>query len=128
MDIILKIIGVAFIGAVISIVLRKNSPEFSILITIATGLVIIYIIYDSLIYVVDSFNYIVSKTSVDSEILSVIIKICGIGIVSEYFCNIIEDAGEIAIAKKAQMATKVVIFVLTIPLIIKVVESVWSLF
>lgn len=128
MDIILKIIGVAFIGAVISIVLRKNSPEFSILITIATALVIIYIIYDSLIYAVDSFNYIVSKAPVDSEILSIIIKICGIGIVSEYFCNIIEDSGEVAIAKKAQMATKVVIFVLTIPLIIKVVESVWSLF
>jgi stage III sporulation protein AD len=128
MDIVIKIIGVAFIGAVISILLRKNSPEFSILVTVATSLVIIYLIYDSFLYVIDSFNYIVAKTSVDSEILAVVMKICGIGIVSEYFCNIIEDAGEVAIAKKAQMATKVVIFVMTIPLIIRVVESVWNLF
>jgi stage III sporulation protein AD len=128
MDSIYKIIGISITGAVIAVLLRKEKPEFAVLVSIATGLVVLWLVFDSLSYAVAAVNSLIVKTGADSGIIGITLKICGIGIVAEYFCGVIEDAGETAIAKKAEMAVKAVIFVMTLPLIINVVENIWSLF
>ena len=128
MEAVYKIIGISVIGTVIALILKKNNPEFAVLSSILTGLFIFYIIYDSLSYAVSSINSLISRAGVDSDIIGVVLKICGIGLVSEYFCNIISDAGETAIAKKAEMAAKIIILVMTIPIVIKVVEGIFAIF
>ena len=128
METVYKIIGISIAGAVISLMLKKNNPEFAVMTSILTGIFIFYLILDSLSYVITSINNLISETGIDSDIMAVVLKICGIGIVSEYFCNIISDAGEAAIAKKAEMAAKIIILVMTIPIAVKVVEGIFGLF
>ena len=128
MELIGKIVGVSILGATIAILLKKTNPEYALMASLATCLVVFYLCVDSLNYVISGVNYIISKSNADREIVGMIFKICGIGIVSEYFCNIIEDTGETAIAKKAQMATKIIIFAMTIPLVMRVVDNIWGLF
>jgi stage III sporulation protein AD len=128
MDSVYKIIGISITGAVIAVLLRKENPEFAVLVSIATGIAVLYLVFDSLRYAVAVVNLLVAKTGADSGIVGMVFKICGIGVVAEYFCGVIEDAGETAIAKKAEMAVKAIIFVMTLPLVIKVVENIWSLF
>ena len=128
METVYKIIGISLTGAVISLILKKNNPEFAVLTSILTGIFVFYLIYDSLSYVVSNINSLISNAGIDSDIIGIVLKICGIGIVSEYFCNIISDAGETAIAKKAAMATKIIILVMTIPIAVKVVEQIFGIF
>ena len=59
--------------------------------------------------------------------VELIFKIAAIGILSEYFCNIVEDSGETAIAKKMEFASKIIIFTFTLPLIAEIIESIWSI-
>jgi len=127
METVYKIIGISIIGTVISLTLKKNNPEFAIMTSILTGIFLIYLVYDSLSYVISSINDLISATGIDSDIIGIVLKICGIGIISEYFCSIISDAGETAIAKKAEMAAKIIILVMTIPIIIKVVEGIFDI-
>ena len=128
MEAVYKIIGLAAVGAVIAVILKKNNPEFAVMTSILTGICIFYIVSDSLSYVIESINYMVSEAGIDSDIIGLVLKICGIGIVSEYFCSIIADTGEAALAKKAELATKIIIFGMTIPIAVKVIENVFAIF
>lgn len=128
MEALSKIMGIAFVGAVLAVVLKEKTPQFSMAVSLATGIVIFMLIADTLKEAVDTLSQMISQTGLDTGIFQIVLKICGIGIVAEYFCNIISDAGEAAIAKKAEFAAKILIFAMILPLVGKVVDTVWSLF
>ncbi|MBP3447569.1 MAG: hypothetical protein J6K51_00930 [Clostridia bacterium] len=128
MDTIAKILGIALIGAIIAVFLKERTPQFSILVSLATGILIFLLVSDNIREVIFQVKSIVSSTGMDSESVKLVLKICGIGILAEYFTNVIADAGETAIAKKAEFAAKIIIFVMILPLVGKVVDTVWALF
>ena len=78
--------------------------------------------------IINTVTEFMNDSGLDNEAVSAVLKILGIGIGAEYFCNVIADAGETAIAKKAEFSAKVVIMMLLLPLLGKVVDTVWSLF
>ena len=128
MDTIAKILGIALIGAIIAVFLKERTPQFSILVSLATGILIFLLVSDNIREVIFQVKSIVSSTGMDSESVKLVLKICGIGILAEYFTNVIADAGETAIAKKAEFAAKIIIFVMILPLVGKVVDTVWALY
>ena len=128
MDTIAKILGIALIGTIIAVFLKERTPQFSILVSLATGILIFLLVSDNIREVIFQVKSIVSSTGMDSESVKLVLKICGIGILAEYFTNVIADAGETAIAKKAEFAAKIIIFVMILPLVGKVVDTVWALF
>ena len=128
METVSKIMGIAFVGAVLSVFLKEKTPQFSIAVSLVTGIVIFFLIGEKMQLVINRLREMLEQTGMESETVGLVLKICGIGIVSEYFCNVIADAGETAIAKKAEFAAKIIIFVMILPLVGKVVDTVWSVF
>ena len=120
--------GIAFGGAVLSVFLKEKTPQFSMAVSLITGLVIFFLVGEKIQAVIERLREILDQTGIESETVGLVLKICGIGIVSEYFCNVIADAGETAIAKKAEFAAKIIMFMMILPLVGKVVDTVWSLF
>ena len=128
MDTVAKLMGIAFIGAISAVFLKEKAPQFSMMIALATGIVIFSLITNELISIVRTITDFMKDSGLEEETVATVLRILGIGIGSEYFCNVIADAGEVAIAKKAEFAAKVIILMLLLPLIGKVVDTVWSLF
>ena len=128
MDTVAKLMGIAFAGAISAVFLREKAPHFSMMIALATGIVIFSLIARELSGIIGTLSDFMNVSGLDPETFSTVLRILGIGIGAEYFCNVIADAGETAIAKKAEFAAKVVILMLLLPLIGKVVDTVWSVF
>ncbi len=128
MNEIQKMIALALCGATVSIVLKKNTPEISITVSVLTGIIIFGIVASSLVKVIYITETIFTRTGIDENISKTVIKICGIGIISEYFCSIISDSGETALAKKLELGAKIVIFSYTIPIVIEVIDNIKSVF
>lgn len=128
MDAIFKIIGIALIGAMIAVFLKERTPQFSMMVSLSTGIVIFLLVGENIREVVSQLKTMVASAGMESDSVRLILKICGIGIVAEYFTNVIADAGETAIAKKAEFAAKIIIFIMILPLVGKVVDTVWTLF
>ena len=128
MDTVSKLMGIAFIGAISAVFLREKTPQFSMIIALVTGIVIFSLIANELTSIINTVTEFMNDSGLDNEAVSTVLKILGIGIGAEYFCNVIADAGETAIAKKAEFSAKVVIMMLLLPLLGKVVDTVWSLF
>ena len=126
MEVMEKIILIGITGAAAAVLLKKDSPVFALVVSLTTGIVIFFFIADMLSYAVMSVKMLFLNCMVDEEILGIVLKICAVGIVSEYFCGIIADAGEEGISKKIELGAKTVIFTMTLPLIIKIIDSIWG--
>lgn len=116
MDVI-KIIGVAFVTSVASIVLRATKPELSFAVTVTGIIVILLFIVDSLQTTLAIFSNISTVTGVDNGLLKILLKIVGVGYLTEFGAGILNDFGSSAVADKVILGGKLTIVVLSLPII-----------
>ena len=116
MEEIFKIFGVAIITAVAAILLRSTKPELSFAVT-ATGVIIILLfIVEALQGVLVIFQTITAATGVESGLIKLLIKIVGVGYITEFGAGILNDFGSTAIADKVVLGGKLTIVVLSLPI------------
>ena len=108
MDII-KIVGIALIALVIIILLKQYKPEFAIYISILTGILILILVMDKLSGIINLIKSIVNQSYINTEFITLLIKITGIAFLSEFAVSICEDSGEAAIASKIEIGSKIII-------------------
>lgn len=116
MDII-KIAGVAVISTVTVTLLRETRPSLALVLGIASGLVILIMILDSLFEVVYTFYGLAESVSLDGDIFKSVLKIIGVGYVAEFTSSVCADSGNKSIADKVMLAGKVTIMLLSLPII-----------
>lgn len=127
MDIV-KVIIVALIGVMAVVILKDIKPELAMFAGLVTGAAIIFMIIAEITGIFDDFKTITDgATGEGSSILVTIIKIVGIGYLTEYSSGICEDYGSQSIAKKVQLAGKVSIFALSIPIFANVVSTIGAI-
>ena len=64
------------------------------------------------------------KISINKEFITLLIKITGIAILTEFAVSICKDAGESSIASKIDMGGKVIIVSMSIPILAGLLETV----
>ena len=119
---VIKIIGIALIALIIIILLKQYRPEFAVYISLLTGVLILVLVMGQLAGVISLLQSLANKTSVNMTFLSLLIKITGIAILSEFAVSICRDSGEGAIASKIEIGSKIVIISMSIPIISSLLE------
>ena len=122
MDII-KIIGIGFIGLVISSIFKEYKKEYVIYISLVCGLIIFFICLEKLSHVILLLNNLAKKFGTNSYFILLLSKITGIAILSEFAVSICKDAGETSIASKIDLGSKVIIMGISIPIINTLLET-----
>lgn len=124
---IFKIIGIGIIGTIIVGLLKGMKSELSVYVSVATCIIIIINVLNGFVSVVETFNGIIDKTGIDSGLFSGVLKIIGVGYVTEYSAEICRDSGGESIASKITLGGKIAIFLLALPILNKLVEIVVAL-
>lgn len=124
---IFKIIGVGLITSITVLIVKQVKPEVAVVIGMAGGIVMILMIIDSLTSIVSSFTSILQGSGLSGGVFSVILKIIGIGYITEFSANLCIDAGSSSIADKILLAGKVIILVISMPIISKIIEIISGL-
>ena len=124
---IFKLVGIAIIGVITVSLLKSAKPEFAVFATIATGVVMVITMLSSLQSVILAFDGIVKKSGIDDGIFTAILKIIGIGYLTEYSASVATDAGCASIAQKLQFGGKIVIFLMSISIVTALVDVVSAL-
>ena len=119
---IFKIIGLALVIVVAVILVKQTKPELAMLVGVAGGVILFFYIIDLLEQVYGVFSYILDSTGLNSKLFVVLLKIVGIGYLTEFSANICSDSGNNAIASKVMLAGKLIIFVLAIPIIRSLID------
>lgn len=123
MDII-KIIGIGLTALIIIIILKQYKPEFAIYISIVAGILILVLSISNLSGVINLLKDIVSRASINSKFLSIILKITGIAILTEFAVSICQDSGEKSIANKIDIGGKAIIITISLPIISSLLETI----
>lgn len=119
---VIKIIGIALIALIIIILLKQYKPEFAIYISLLTGVLILVLVMDELTGIIRLIQTIANKASINQQFLTILIKITGIAFLSEFAVSICKDSGEVAIASKIELGSKIVIISMSIPILSSLLE------
>lgn len=120
---ILQIVGLALIVTIIAVVLRKFQPEIAIQLSILAGAVIFILVLGKIKVIVDLLESLAEQANISSYYLIIVLKIVGIAYLAEFGAQICRDAGEGALATKVEIAAKIGVLVLAIPIIVAILES-----
>lgn len=123
MDII-KIIGIGFTALIVIILLKQYKPEFAVYVSLIAGAIILFLVFSKLDGIIDLLQSLANTAGVNSQFLSILIKITGIAVLTEFAVSICNDSGESAIASKVDLGGKVIIISLSIPIISSLLETV----
>ena len=121
---IIKIIGIGLIALVIILILKQYKPEYAIYVSLIAGILILTLSLGQLSGIINLLKDISSKANINTKFLSLIIKITGISFLTEFAVSISKDSGESAIANKIDLGGKVLIIVISIPIITALLEIV----
>ncbi len=124
---ILKICIIAIIGVIAILIVKPQMANMSVMIAIVTGVIMFMLIMPTLEEVLNSILDIVSMLDIGIEHIGVILKIIGISYICEFSSQICIDAGEGAIASKIELAGKVLIMFISIPIITRLLSLITSL-
>ena len=114
---LIKIIGVAFVTSITAIILRSTKPELSFAVTVTGIIVILLFLVDSLKGVLSVFNSIAQTTGMNNGLLKILLKIVGVGYITEFGAGVLTDFGSPAIADKVTLGGKIAIVELSLPIL-----------
>lgn len=121
------IIGIVASALLISLFLREYNKAISTVIIIAAGILIFFQIISGISSVFDSLKEISAGIEPVSEYVKLMIKVLGITLISQFICDMCRDCGEGALANGTEIATKVIIISMILPLFETVVNIVTGL-
>lgn len=114
---IIKILGIAFVTAIVSVLLRATKPELSFAVTITGVIVILLFLVDRIQMTLTAFATLANFAGVENGLLKLLIKIIGVGYITEFGAGILNDFGSNAIADKVVLGGKLIIITLSLPII-----------
>ena len=126
MDIV-KVIGIGIVGAVSALILRHTRSEYAPMAMIAAGIVILIITLSALSDVIVAFEEIVDKTNLNRSLFTSLLKIIGIGYLTEYSVSLCNDMDAASIGKKISLAGKITIFLTAMPIVTGLIKSIAAL-
>ena len=124
---IFKITAFAVTGAILSLVIKEYKPSIAICIVIICSLFLFYEVLEQINYIFVAASSISSALSVNHDYVETIIKITGISCISRFGTEICRDAGQNAIAANLELAGKIIIVVLSLPILTSVINLILGL-
>ena len=108
---IFKIIGVGLIGGILSMTVKQYKKEYALFFTL-----------DTLETAISQISLITEKSGVDTRYFTAVMKVVGVAYITQFGAEILRDGGEGAIALKVELAGKVFILGLTLPIVTEFLE------
>lgn len=120
---IFQLVGIGLTATVLASVLRPRVPQFAMLVALIAGVILLVSVVTNLQSVVQTLSDMANAAKVDHGFLSTVLKIIGIAYIVEFAAQVARDAQEGALAGKIELAGKVGIVILALPIVTDVVQS-----
>lgn len=116
-DNILSITAIAIIASILSLMLKKDRPEISFVLSIVAGIVILFMLFPAARSALDIIENLSDIAGIKIEYMTVIIKSCIIAMITSVAAATCRDSGNSSLAMKLEIAGRVAIIILAFPVI-----------
>ena len=115
------LIGVA--GVLMAIYIKKEKEEIAIYLCIATSILLFLGIADYLEVLIQTVKEVSSFINIDLVYIGTLLKMLGITYLAEFSSGICKDAGYQTIATQIEMFGKIMILVLSMPILLTLLKT-----
>ena len=118
---IFTVVAVGIVGALFTMILKQYKPEYALVAGIATSVAVILPVFFYLSDIFTSLTDIISKSGIDRSSFVILFKALGISFIASMGSETCADAGMSSAAGKIELAGKVCMLVLCLPLLSQIV-------
>ncbi|MBE3555967.1 MAG: stage III sporulation protein AD [Firmicutes bacterium] len=122
-----QLVALAIVGALLLTVIRQAHPGIALVVSIGLGVLLLTATLYQLKPIVTQLEALSSLGKVNNTLLIVVLKIIGIAYLVELGADICRDAGENALAARLELAGRILILAMGLPILTAVVASIAKL-
>ncbi len=112
---LLRVIGIAVAVSVAILTVKGERPELAFALSVAAGMLILSLLLSGVAEIVSAFSGAVEKSGIDSTVYVRLLKMVGIGYLTETASETVEDFGNKSLASKIVLAGRIGVFLLAMP-------------
>ncbi len=124
---ILSVCICAIVATVLSITIKKHNPEISTLLSVGAGIIIFIMILSFINPVINQINNLAKMANISTQYTSILIKALGICFICQFSSDACKDASQTALASKVELAGKLLIVIISLPMIEEITSTAISL-
>jgi len=124
---ILKIAALALTGVIMAALMKSINKEISIYIILATVIILFLSVIDKLEEIFSFMESIYDNVTYGRTFFPIILKVLAVAYITDFTAQLCKDAGEGTIGAKVELAGKVIIFYLAMPILTAILELIGTL-
>lgn len=121
---IVSIAGICITASVMCKLFSDNGREYALYIKLAAAAAVMSMIIIFVSPIAETIRNIYSRAGADAEYLTILFKALGICYITQFACDICRDSGENALATQAELAGKISLMVIALPLFESLADTV----
>lgn len=121
---ITQVVAFGLVATFIIVLLKQYKSEYAIYASVIAGATLLLFAVSKVGTIISLLESLVDTVGINKEFFKILLKITGIAYLVEFASNMCKDAGESAISSKIELAGKLLIVTLSIPIISTLVETI----
>lgn len=117
MNVLFKIVAVAFVYICLSTILKTQRPEYVFLVRICAVVLIFLFIVEDIADFITNILSAFSAFNISSAHISLLLKVVGISVVTDFICDNLKDSGESSLSNVVSISSKFMILYMTLPVL-----------
>ena len=119
-----QIASIGLAGTLLSLAVRSYRPEFSVYISITCGIILFMTVIAQFSDILSVVSDVFSRSGYANSYFPVLLKILAIAYLTDLISQVCRDAGENGIASKTEMAGKIFILYVSLPVFTSILSMI----
>ncbi|MRH43160.1 stage III sporulation protein AD [Aquibacillus halophilus] len=121
---IIQIVSLGIVTSLLVLVVKEQRPSFAFFLILLAGIFIFLTVIKHVSEILNLIQYLGARANINGMYIETILQIIGIAYLAEFGAHITRDAGLASVAAKIELAGKVLILVLAVPILTAVIETI----
>ena len=122
-----QLIGITAIALMLAMLLKNINHAFSVVVIVCASCLLFGKVIGSLSQIIAGIKSISAGSGETAAYIDLMIKTLGIALISQFIADICRDSGENALAGQTEVATKILIITMILPLFEAVIKAISGL-
>lgn len=109
------------------VLLRPVRPDVSLQLSLAAGAILLGLVLVRLSGVIQVLSDLAGRARLDAFYFGTLLRIIGVAYIAEFSGQVLRDSGETAVAGKVELAGKVIILALAVPILLAIIDVIGDL-
>jgi stage III sporulation protein AD len=120
---IITVSVIAMIAAAVALFLKQYKPEYSLIFSAVVCVSVMFFLVTAVGSIKDSLSSFFGTCDIDSDIFITVFKALGICYITDFAADLCKDFGQTSLAAKAELAGKISVVVLSLPIVRLILDT-----